>query len=146
MAWDAGFGKCMLGRFEEFVLGEGIKESEVDELVDIRWRIQAKGGKSRSESLSTKTSLGGILDIEFIAQILQIRHGRRSPGVRSVNTLESLNRLAKAGFLTDEDTAHLNGGFSFLRSVEKVMRRQDERARTRLPSNQLALTALARTV
>ena len=146
VAGDAGFGKRMMGRFEEFVLGEGLSESEIDELVDIRRRIQAKGGKSRSESLSIKTSPGGILDIEFIAQIMQIRHGRTSPGVRSVNTQESLNRLTKEGFLTDKDAAHLNGGFSFLRSVEKVMRRQDERARTRLPSNQLALTALARAV
>ena len=86
------------------------------------------------------------MDIEFIVQILQIQHGRTNPHLRTANTLDGLGRLTAGRYLPAGDAAHLNAAFVFLRTVEKVLRRQDERARTRLPADPLAMDALSRAV
>ncbi len=144
VAGDGEFGGKVLDRIEHFVMGNGLSGSEVREIVDIRRRIetqQRSGGQ-----LSIKTGPGGIVDIEFLVQILQIRRGGESPQLRSPNTLVSLGRLEEAGILIDEEAEHLRDAFIFLRSIEKVLRRQDERATTRLPSNDRDLVALSRAV
>ncbi|MCZ6633655.1 MAG: hypothetical protein O7G87_09635 [bacterium] len=142
VAGDMGFGRRLLDRFAQFVWGSGLSEAELDSLLSIRKRMQGKGGISGA--LSIKTGAGAIVDIEFIAQILQIQHRHIVLKVRSGNTLVCLERLQEAGVISDQEFRHLVDGFVFLRTVEKVMRRQDEQARTRLPSDERALTALAR--
>ena len=47
------------------------------------------------------------MDVEFIVQVLQIRHASDAPHLRSTRTLEGLDRLAEGGALLPEDAAHL---------------------------------------
>ena len=144
LARDGEFGGKVLDRIERYVMGNRLSGSEIREIVDIQRRMetqQRSGGQ-----LSIKTGPGGIVDIEFLVQILQIQHGGESPQLRSPNTLVSLGRLEEAGILIDEEAEHLRDTFIFLRSIEKVLRRQDERATTRLPSNDRNLVALSRAV
>ena len=144
IAGDAAFGRQVLDRIEQFVMGDGLSKREVREIVDIRRRMETK---ERFQSpLSIKTGPGGIVDVEFIAQVLQIRHGREMAQVRSPNTLESLKLLERAGVLPAAHASALKEALRFLRTVEKVLRRQEERARTGLPSDPRALKALARAV
>ncbi|MDA0745600.1 MAG: hypothetical protein O2954_03720 [bacterium] len=145
MAGSAALGKKLLARIETFVLGQGLSESETGELVDVRRRMETHGTKGAgSAQLSIKTGPGGIVDIEFIVQVLQIRYGYREPDLRSANTLVGLARLVERGYVTEEEGEDLRSAFVFLRTVEKVLRRQDERARTRLPSDEQGLLAVAR--
>ena len=58
----------------------------------------------------------------------------------------SLGRLEEVGILIDEEAEHLRDTFIFLRSIEKVLRRQDEWATTRLPLNDRNLVALSHAV
>ena len=144
VAGDVGFGQKVLDRIERFVLDDGLSESEVGALVDIRRRMEAPGGRGSTKSI--KTGPGGIVDVEFMVQALQIRYAHRVPHLRSPNTLKGLDRLVEGGYLPEDDAAHLRSAFYFLRTVEKVLRRQEEQARTRLPTDARALTALARAV
>jgi len=146
VAGDGAFGRRLLDRFEPFVVGDGFSDEETATMRDIRRRMEQKGGPRARLQLSIKTDPGGIGDIEFIAQILQLRHAVHDGRVRCANTPGSLDRLVSAGYLSAEDGAHLIRACGFLRTVEKVMRRQDEQARTRLPADDRARTALARAV
>ena len=147
VAGDAAFGRQVLSRIERFVLGDGLSDDEVRTIVDIRRRMEGGGRRRRRpDQLSIKTGPGGIVDIEFIVQTLQIRHGCANPHLRTANTLDGLERLTAGGYLPADDAAHLKAAFVFLRTVEKVLRRQDERARTRLPADPRAMDALSRAV
>ena len=141
---DPDLGQRVLERIERFVVGTGLSEGEVTDLVGVRGRMEEKSGRGASGGLSIKTGPGGIVDIEFIAQALQIRHAAKRGDLRTGNTLESLRRLSEAAYLDREDAQQLQTAFGFLREVEKILRRQDERARTRLPEDEAALTSLAR--
>jgi glutamate-ammonia-ligase adenylyltransferase len=65
-----------------------------------------------------KRGRGGIRDIEFAVQLLQLVHGRVDPDLRSPTTLVVLAELASAGYVDDDDAARLDGAYRFLRRLE----------------------------
>jgi glutamate-ammonia-ligase adenylyltransferase len=142
VAGDASLAARILGRLETFVVGQGLDARHVEEIRDIRKRMELKD----LTSLSIKTAPGGIVDVEFLVQILQLRYAKDHPGIRSPSTRKGLKRLAEAGLLNQSDADDLDDGFVFLRNVEKILRRQDERGKTRLPSDPRAVRAIARAV
>ena len=146
VAGDAVLGEKLLNLFEPFIVGSGFSDEEVATMLDIRKKMERKDGQKSRKVVSIKTDAGGIVDIEFIAQILQLKFAKDHPGLRSANTLEALRRLVEGGFLEAEDAQRLQQAFVFLRTVEKVIRRQDEQARTHLPTEDRALTAVARAI
>ncbi len=62
------------------------------------------------------------MDIEFMVQYLQLRHGVNLPEVRSTNTLLALKAMRLCGVLTEEEFATLQGGYKFLRRLENRLR------------------------
>lgn len=72
----------------------------------------------RGGGFNVKLGRGGIREIEFIAQALQLRHGGREPWVRSTQTLIVLARLAEKGYLSESERTHLSAAYTFLRTVE----------------------------
>jgi glutamate-ammonia-ligase adenylyltransferase len=72
----------------------------------------------RGGGFNVKLGRGGIREIEFIAQALQLRHGGREPWVRSTQTLIVLARLAEKGYLSESERAQLSAAYTFLRTIE----------------------------
>ena len=67
---------------------------------------------------NVKLGRGGIREIEFIAQALQLAHGGRDEWLRVPHTLVSLGRLADRGFITQDERSELSDAYYFLRSLE----------------------------
>ncbi len=144
VAGDPVLGEKLLNLFEPFIVGTGFSDEEVATMLDIRKKMARKDGQRSRKVVSIKTDAGGIVDIEFVVQILQLKFAKDHPELRSANTLEALSRLVEGGFLKAEDAQRLQQAYVFLRTVEKVIRRQDEQGRTHLPTEDRALTAVAR--
>ena len=90
-----------------------------------------------------KLGEGSIRDIEFLVQYLQLRHGRRHPGVLTTHTRRALHRLYKRGLLPPEDFRVLDEGYTFLRTVEHYLQLVHYRQVHRLPETPTALAQLA---
>src|SRR5258705_69781 len=73
---------------------------------------------ARMRGFNVKLGPGGIREIEFIAQALQLKHGGREPWVRSAQTLIVLARLAEKHYLSEPERARLSAAYTFLRTVE----------------------------
>lgn len=144
VAGDEAFGRQALDRIEAFVTGDGLSEAQIAEIARMRGRMEQGGREKYPGQVHLKTGRGGIVDVEFIAQTLQIAH--RSPDLRAPGTLEALRRLRAHGLLTEPDFRALTDAYLFLRTVEKAMRRADDRARNVLPEDPRALRVLARSV
>lgn len=69
-----------------------------------------------------KLAPGGFVDIEFIAQALQLTHAARAPDVLAANTGDAIERLAAHGALSAEAAAHLLGGWRVLSDLQQVLR------------------------
>jgi glutamate-ammonia-ligase adenylyltransferase len=67
---------------------------------------------------NVKLGRGGIREIEFIAQALQLAYGGRDPWLRAPHTLISLGRLAERGFITEQERGQLAAAYDFLRRLE----------------------------
>jgi glutamate-ammonia-ligase adenylyltransferase len=72
----------------------------------------------KKSGFNVKLGRGGIREIEFIAQALQLAHGGRDEWLRVPHTLVSLGRLADRGFITQDERSALSDAYYFLRSLE----------------------------
>jgi glutamate-ammonia-ligase adenylyltransferase len=89
-------------------------------LADVR-RLKEKIDRQEAEKgrgFNVKLARGGIREIEFIAQALQLAYGGREPWVRSAQTLIVLARLAEKGYLSEPERSRLSSAYTFLRTVE----------------------------
>ncbi|CAN5144271.1 bifunctional [glutamine synthetase] adenylyltransferase/[glutamine synthetase]-adenylyl-L-tyrosine phosphorylase [soil metagenome] len=90
-------------------------------------RTEAEVARKGLDGRELKRGAGGIRDIEFAVQLLQLVHGRHDPALRSPNTLDALAELARAGYLAASDGADLDEAYRFLRTVEHRVQLMDER-------------------
>ncbi len=109
--------------------------------------------KERAEEITERKGLGdrelkrgrgGIRDIEFAVQLLQLVHGRDDESVRSPTTLDALHELADGGYVDRADADRLDRAYRFLRTVEHRLQLYDEQQTHRIPSDEQARTRLAR--
>lgn len=78
--------------------------------------------EQRTETLfDVKLGRGGIREIEFIAQALQLAHGGADPWLRTPHTLISIARLADRGYLTEDELSRLSSAYDFLRRLEHIL-------------------------
>ncbi len=99
---------------------------------------------ARMRGFNVKLGPGGIREIEFIAQALQLKHGGREPWVRSAQTLIVLARLAEKHYLTEPERARLSAAYTFLRTTEHRLQMEHGAQTHSLPASQSKLELLAR--
>ena len=72
----------------------------------------------RNAGFNVKLQRGGIREIEFIAQALQLAHGGRDEWLRVAHTLISLGRLADRNLISEQERSELSEAYAFLRTLE----------------------------
>ncbi len=102
----------------------------------------ARGGDG--ETFNVKIDPGGIRDVEFIAQALQLLHGGRIPQLRDRSTQGALRNLEAVGLLDPETADELHETYLFLRRIENRLQMEGERQLHRLPKSEAGLLRLAR--
>jgi len=93
-----------------------------------------------------KLSRGGIREIEFIVQLLQVVRGGQFPELRCRPTLEALQRLARAGLMPQETADALAEAYTFLRQVEHRIQYLDDQQTHVLPTRDDDLAWIAETL
>jgi glutamate-ammonia-ligase adenylyltransferase len=127
-----------------FVYGRGLERSELNEVVRIRERMELERAGSEEERVNIKVGWGGLVDVEFVVQMLQLRHGHAEPRVRVRSTREALDALAATGLLPAEDARVLLEGYDFLRLVESRLRIERDQPVEAIDTDPEALLTLAR--
>ncbi len=95
---------------------------------------------------NVKLGVGGIREIEFLAQALQLAYGGRDPWLRSPHTLISLARLADRGYLTESELTELSLAYEFLRRTEHVLQMENGLQTHTVPDDPERRTLLAKRV
>lgn len=118
-------GKRFVSMVRPFVLASSNAKPDVQqclaivqEVRSVKERIDAKMANRGHEHRNVKLGVGGIREIEFLVQTIQILAGRRLPGLLDRSTLGSLVRLRKAGILSARQQTDLTNAYHFLRDVE----------------------------
>lgn len=121
-----------------------LPEHAKQEIARLRRRMETEIARETVDVLDVKLGEGGLADVEFVTQTLQLLHGGLLPEVRRTNTLEALRMLQTHGVLAREDAEILFNGYLFLRRVETRLRLVHGTSMTRLPTRGRALDLLAR--
>jgi glutamate-ammonia-ligase adenylyltransferase len=127
---------CGAGPFAEEVmaaaraamLGPAWDPRVVEEVRAMRQRLEATAGPR-----SLKRGPGGLADVEFAVQLLQLKYGRDRPAVLAPNVWDALDALSAGGALPSAEAAVLRDGYTFLRLVEARLRIVTDRALTDIP-------------
>ena len=110
----------------------------VEEIRQMRYRLQETASSS-----NLKRGPGGTVDVEFVVQMLQMRHAKQAPDVLVPGTLEALDALRRAGFIGDDDFEFFGRSYRFLRDVEARLRLMNTTARHDMPEDERELSKLA---
>ena len=126
-----------------FVYGRGLEPAEAAEIASMRARIERERSGAGGQ-VNIKTGRGGLVDVEFLVQMLQLRHGHAHPRIRSRGTAAAIGALAAAGLLPADDARALAEGYAFLHAIESRLRLERDQPVEAIDVDTDALLSLAR--
>jgi glutamate-ammonia-ligase adenylyltransferase len=144
VAGDAGLGTRLIELTRPFVWPEVLDPDAVREARLLKARSEADLRRRGLTEREVKRGRGGIRDIEFAVQLLQLVHGRHDAEIRSPTTLNALAQLAAGGYVERRDADRLADAYTFLRTVEHRLQLRDEQQTHTLPVDEARRTLLAR--
>ncbi|MBI3946453.1 MAG: hypothetical protein HY321_11080, partial [Armatimonadetes bacterium] len=144
VAGDAALGADFHALIEPHVYRPAVDPELVEELRVNKLRIEARTEVAGERYTNVKDGYGGIRDIEFTVQLLQLLFGGRRPELRTGNTLDGLAALERTGVLDAGEHHAIREAYEFLRVVEHRLQIMDERAVRCLPAAEDDLRRLAR--
>jgi glutamate-ammonia-ligase adenylyltransferase len=118
VAGDAELGRRVLGELGPWIYPRWLTRADISGIKALKRRIEHLAIREGTAQDDIKNGRGGIRDIEFTTQFLQLLAGGDAPQVRTGNTLEALRRLAALGSLTDQERGILERTYTLLRTVE----------------------------
>jgi [glutamine synthetase] adenylyltransferase / [glutamine synthetase]-adenylyl-L-tyrosine phosphorylase len=127
-----------------FLWGTPLEPDELRSLRTMKARSEAQVARRRMAERELKTGAGGIRDIEFAVQLLQLVHGRHDAALRRPSTLDALDELATAGYVAVDDADVLARCYRFLRDVEHRVQLVQEQQVHAVPSGAAERERLAR--
>ena len=116
-AGDADLGRAYVDAVQPFVWAAAARDGFVDDVQAMRRRVE-ESLPARTAEREIKLGPGGLRDIEFSVQLLQLVHGRSDDMLRSPNTLDALDALAALGYVGRDAAATLGSAYRFLRTLE----------------------------
>jgi glutamate-ammonia-ligase adenylyltransferase len=144
VAGDPELGRRFLELVRPFVWPDVLDPDAVRSVRAMKARAEGEVYRRGLTDREVKRGRGGIRDIEFAVQLLQLVHGRHDSSVRSPATLDALAQLAAGGYIEEADAGELDDAYRFLRTVEHRLQLEDEQQTHTLPSDVAARTRLAR--
>jgi glutamate-ammonia-ligase adenylyltransferase len=143
VAGDFALGERFLLAIEPFVYRKYLSFAEINEIKAMKRKIEQKTGQAGADGTEVKTGRGGIRDIEFAIQFLQLLNGGDVPDLRQRNTLLALHALEGAGCLTHQEHRVLDDAYRFLRKTEHRLQLLFDLQTHRLPDGEDELRKLA---
>ncbi len=144
VAGDSAIGAAFFEMASAFVYRSRVEESFVESIQANKRRLEQKVARSGDAEINVKEGVGGIRDVEFTVQLMQLVAGGANPSLRGGSTLHALTALADAGLLTPEESAEFRESYLFLRNVEHRLQLRDELPVRTLPRDPAELRRFGR--
>ncbi len=131
--------KGALAAVAESAFARRWRHGDAAEIRQMRKRLE----ESAAAAGDLKRGPGGIVNVEFLVQTLQLRHAQANRRLRAANTLAALDEQHRAGLLAADDYKLFDSGYRLLRTIEGRLRLMNSAARDRLPQDPVELAKLA---
>ena len=145
VAGDPELGREYVERITPLVWSAAEREGFVTEVQTMRRRVLEHIPATEAKR-QLKLGSGGLRDVEFAVQLLQMVHGRADESVRAPATLSALAHLTRGGYVGREDGAALDEAYRFLRTLEHRMQLSNLRRTHVVPDDEQELRCLGRSM
>jgi glutamate-ammonia-ligase adenylyltransferase len=115
VAGDLALGHRLLADLRPWIYPRHLTAADIAGIQSLKRRMERQ---LRDDQRDVKSGLGGIRDIEFVTQFLQLLHGGDQPSLQSPNTLHALRNLHAVDSLTSQEHAILDANYRWLRKLE----------------------------
>jgi len=122
VAGNREFGKKVEEQAKEIIFGRPLSSDTAEEIHRLRTRMEVELGRESEDRLNLKVGRGGVVDVEFAVQYLQLLHGAAVPCVRARGTLKALYELQRNGIISADRFKVLDDGYRFLRLLDVRLR------------------------
>jgi glutamate-ammonia-ligase adenylyltransferase len=146
VAGSAELGYEFTQRLQPFIFPRSVSIDIMEEIAALKDRIEQEIVGQSSLHRNVKLGYGGIREIEFIVQTLQLLHGARHAFLQERNTLKALRALRQLQILPHSDMESLIDAYRFLRTVEHRLQIENEAQTHTLPDNPEAFARLGRSL
>jgi glutamate-ammonia-ligase adenylyltransferase len=146
VAGDTGLGASFEEAAARHLWSRVFSADDLRSLRHLKARTEAAVARRGLTDREVKRGRGGIRDVEFAVQLLQLVHGRLDADLRPPATLDALDELASAGYVDPEDAEQLAEAYRFLRRLEHRLQLYDGTQVYAMPVDDAARTRIARTL
>jgi glutamate-ammonia-ligase adenylyltransferase len=145
VAGDADLGRRFLHMVDPIRYpADGIDAATITEIRRIKARVDDERlPRGADRSTHTKLGHGGLADVEWTVQLLQMQHAGDIPQLRTTSTLEGLREAREAGLLTAEDAAELTAGWTMATRARNAVMLVKGKPGDQLPRSGRELAAVA---
>lgn len=145
VAGQRSLGQAFLRKIRPFIVGSEKRGSQnvIETVYKLRTQIHRKVQRKKEEGRNVKLSPGGIRDIEFMVQTLQLLHVATHPLLLESNSVTVLQHLRALNLLQTADGKFLEEAYLFLRDIEHKLQMVHELQTHTLPQNPFELTKCA---
>jgi glutamate-ammonia-ligase adenylyltransferase len=144
VAGSLALGEQLLKTLQPFIYRKYLDYNLIEDMKLMKQKIDASLARSREGEINLKLGRGGIREIEFFIQALQLVYAGKNPKLRERNSLRALDSLLAANLLGEDDHQKLRDAYRFLRSVEHRIQVVQERQTHNLPPKEEEMLALSR--
>lgn len=143
-AGDIDLGNEFLEMMRPFVFPKFFDDKTLDDIHQTKLMVEKQVAEQGQTHYEVKLGRGGIRDIEFTVQLLQLLNGGRKPELRLTNTIEVIYQLMQNNYLKPFDAETLIRNYCFLREVEHRLQIEYGTQKHALPQNPDELDEFAR--
>ena len=144
VAGDESLAAEFLEMIQPFRFPGSMSPDVLHEVAAVKDRIEKEIVGAEELERNVKLGRGGIREIEFVAQSLQILHAGRLPFLQTAQTLPCLAKLAQYKLLAEEEAQQLDAAYQFLRDVEHRLQMEENQQTHTIPTDRQAQLRLAR--
>jgi [glutamine synthetase] adenylyltransferase / [glutamine synthetase]-adenylyl-L-tyrosine phosphorylase len=144
IAGDLSLGEEFIHETRPFVFPRFFDDETLESIRQIKAQMEARLERDGTTNTEVKLGRGGIRDVEFTIQMLQLLNGGRIPDVRAPHTLDAIAALGEQDILTPFEANTLAQHYTFMRQVEHRIQIEGSQQRHALPRDPAALDRLGK--
>ena len=144
VAGDPDLGEAVEAAREEFVFGRGLAPAEIAEIAQMRARMENEIGAESKTRWNLKQGRGGLVDVQFVAQMMALAHGHRAHRAAQARDPRSAEEMEWLQLITKDEATALREGYEFIARLENRLRIESDQPAWALPTDPEALRPLAR--
>ena len=144
VAGDRTFGNEIVNSLANWIYQKNLSRADIAGIKALKRKIERRALEAGEDRTNLKTGRGGIRDVEFVIQFMQLLHGAEVPDVRTTNTLTAIHSLERAKCLTNAEATVLGQNYVWLRTLEHRLQMLFDLQTHTLPSDLPSLSRVAR--